>query len=145
MSSASSISSSSDSGEKDSKPSVILLLKLEGVGVAVISERPQELIYLSLSNIEVELTDSPASTEIEAKMADMQVDNMLFKAVFPNVIYRSLPRTEQEKVPRKTKQTNKQANQKQTKICPSETNDLFFVVVFDSEFINQHPSFISRP
>jgi len=101
-SSSTSSLSSLDSEEKDTKPNVIVQLKLEGVGVAVISERPQELIYLSLSNIEVELNDSPSSVEIEAKMGDMQVDNMLFKAVFPNVIYRSSPKTEQEKVPEHT-------------------------------------------
>jgi vacuolar protein sorting-associated protein 13A/C len=97
-SSSNSSLSSLDSEEKDTKPSITLHLQLEGIGVSVISERPQEIIYISLTQIHVELNDSPSNTEIEFKMGDMQVDNMLFKAVFPNVIYRSLPKTEQEKV-----------------------------------------------
>ena len=97
-SSSNSSLSSLDSGEHDTKPTLSLSLALEGVGVSVISDRPQEIIYLSLSQISVELNDSPSETDLEVKLGDIQVDNMLFKALFSNVVSRSTPKTEQEKV-----------------------------------------------
>ena len=97
-SSSNSSLSSLDSGEHDTKPTLSLSLALEGVGVSVISDRPQEIIYLSLSQISVELNDSPSETDLEVKLGDIQVDNMFFKALFSNVVSRSTPKTEQEKV-----------------------------------------------
>jgi vacuolar protein sorting-associated protein 13A/C len=68
---------------------VEISLDIAGVGLSVIDDHPQELIYASLSGIVVDYSNTPLQQTLEVSIADAQVDNQLRNARFPVMLSRA--------------------------------------------------------
>ena len=60
-----------------------LVLALNSVGVSVVDEKPQELIFASMKDIQLHVTLSNMDQSVEVLVGAMQVDNQLFLSPFP--------------------------------------------------------------
>uniref|UniRef100_A0A8W8ME86 Intermembrane lipid transfer protein VPS13-like C-terminal domain-containing protein n=1 Tax=Magallana gigas TaxID=29159 RepID=A0A8W8ME86_MAGGI len=58
-----------------------------GLGVSLVNHTPEELVYISLQNISLEYLSNPNSTTADISVASVQVDNQLFTATRPVVLY----------------------------------------------------------
>ncbi|KAL8611447.1 hypothetical protein ACOMHN_014502 [Nucella lapillus] len=59
----------------------------DGVGISLVNSTPEELVYVRLRNIQVEISARHSHVNIEASVADVKVDNQLFGAVRPVMVY----------------------------------------------------------
>lgn len=71
------------------------VLELEGAGLSIIDNTPQELIYVSGSGILVDFSTSIHETRLEARLFRFQVDNQLLSASHPVFLSRT-PSSPQE-------------------------------------------------
>uniref|UniRef100_A0A8W8MIY9 Intermembrane lipid transfer protein VPS13-like C-terminal domain-containing protein n=1 Tax=Magallana gigas TaxID=29159 RepID=A0A8W8MIY9_MAGGI len=58
-----------------------------GLGVSLVNHTPEELVYISLQNISLEYLSNPNSTTADISVASVQVDNQLFTATRPVLLY----------------------------------------------------------
>jgi hypothetical protein len=68
-----------------------LNVALFGVGLSVIDEMPEELMYLTLSSLEFTYRTSSAEESVEVKIARMQIDNQIYNTPFPIVLHSNIP------------------------------------------------------
>ena len=67
------------------------LLSIEGLGVSLLDDKPQELLYVSCGGLQLELACTAASLSLQASLRTMQVDNQLVCSTYP-VLLRANPR-----------------------------------------------------
>jgi len=72
-------------------------LVLFGIGLSVIDECPEELIYLSLSQLSVSYGMNFSETSVEVKIGRLQIDNQIFCTPYPIVLYPTLTPLEGDK------------------------------------------------
>ncbi|PVU99655.1 hypothetical protein BB559_000513 [Furculomyces boomerangus] len=66
----------------------VLQVKLEGgIGISLISRDVEEIMYASFSGLEFKIQDSPLSQAISLQIQWIQVDNQLYGALYPIVLY----------------------------------------------------------
>ncbi|ESO90417.1 hypothetical protein LOTGIDRAFT_175825, partial [Lottia gigantea] len=58
-----------------------------GLGISVINHLPEELLYIKLSNISLEVVKSSALLTVETSVASVQVDNQMIGASRPVVLF----------------------------------------------------------
>jgi hypothetical protein len=68
-----------------------ITLYIEGIGISIINNHPEEVIFLSLSRLKVDYTDRQAAQQLEFTIADIQLDNQQPLAMFPVAISAILP------------------------------------------------------
>lgn len=73
--------------EQQSQVTFAFTLKLEGIGCSLINRRHQELVYATIREIELKFNDYTDSQSINLKVKWVQMDNMLYEALFPIVLY----------------------------------------------------------
>ena len=69
------------------KATVTLTVELEGIGISVITKRPDELVYLSLRGLKLGLADYPEYYDAFIDCKWIQIDNQLFGGLFPIILY----------------------------------------------------------
>lgn len=75
----------------DEKLALELNISLAGVGISLIDDTPQELLYLSLRQISVDVVVSDLNQYLEVTIANAQADNMLYSTIYPIMVYPVLP------------------------------------------------------
>lgn len=72
-----------------------------GLGLSIVSRRPvEELLFVRMAGISLELIQTPINTTLDLSMKDIQIDNQLFEAQCTSVLYVTRPtRTENEHRP----------------------------------------------
>ncbi|CAK9783702.1 putative late endosome to vacuole transport-related protein [Cutaneotrichosporon oleaginosum] len=89
------------------KANFLVLVELEGVGLSVVTKRPDELLYLTLRGIRFEYKDYPAWYEASFDCKWIQIDNQLFGGIFPIILYPTVvPKDGKELDSHPTLQTN---------------------------------------
>ncbi|KAG8880371.1 hypothetical protein FRB97_000908 [Tulasnella sp. 331] len=68
------------------KPSMSINLDFEGIGISLINRRLVEVVYLTLSKLKVEYTDSEVAQAVNIACGWIQLDNQLHEAIFPIVL-----------------------------------------------------------
>ncbi|BEI82300.1 hypothetical protein CcaverHIS002_0301680 [Cutaneotrichosporon cavernicola] len=66
---------------------LLVLVELEGIGVSVVTKKPDELLYLTLRGIRFDYKDFPTWYEAALICKWIQIDNQLFGGIFPIVLY----------------------------------------------------------
>ncbi|KAL1920744.1 uncharacterized protein VTP21DRAFT_11379 [Calcarisporiella thermophila] len=61
-----------------------------GVGFSIVNKHVQELLYASISDLEIKYSDSTMYQSVEVKARWLQVDNQLYGGLYPIVLYPSL-------------------------------------------------------
>jgi vacuolar protein sorting-associated protein 13A/C len=64
-----------------------LELQLDQVGISIVNEKPEELLYLSLDEFRVEYVDYGSKRSFEFDIKDCQIDNQLATTYFPVLLY----------------------------------------------------------
>ncbi|KAK2942963.1 putative Vacuolar protein sorting-associated protein 13C [Blattamonas nauphoetae] len=81
-------------------------IRMAGLGISVITAgtvddrnpvRPSELVYLSFSGLSIEYTDTRASTSVDFRLGNLQLDDQNLFARFPVVLGRSPVGSEKDK------------------------------------------------
>ncbi|WWD17860.1 hypothetical protein CI109_102304 [Kwoniella shandongensis] len=88
--SSTSLSSSSMAFETISvseKPTFSFVVEFEGIGISVITRRPDELLYLSLRGLKLGYSDYPQYYDAFVDLKWIQIDNQLFGGLFPIILY----------------------------------------------------------
>jgi vacuolar protein sorting-associated protein 13A/C len=83
------ISSGSEAFEaiiEDSKPSFLLDVNLEGIGISLVNRNVVEVVYISLVNLKLEYTISSVAQSVNLSGGTVQIDNQLHDATFPVVL-----------------------------------------------------------
>lgn len=72
-------------------------VRFEGIGVSLINRRMQELCYMTLRGIEFQYKCSEIYETFSMKMKWMQIDNQLYGAIYPILLFPSvIPQTSKE-------------------------------------------------
>lgn len=69
------------------KPTMNITVELEGIGISVISRRPDELLYFSLRGLKLGYSDYPQYYDVFVDCKWIQIDNQLFGGLFPIIFY----------------------------------------------------------
>lgn len=69
------------------KPTLSILVDLEGIGISVITKRPDELLYLSLRGLKLGYSDYPQYYDAFVDCKWIQIDNQLYGGLFPIILY----------------------------------------------------------
>ena len=69
------------------KPSLTVTVDFEGIGISIIDKKPQELVYITLRGLKLGYTDYPHYYDTYMDLKWIQVDNQLFGASFPIVLF----------------------------------------------------------
>lgn len=69
------------------KPNMSVLVDLEGIGISVITKRPDELVYISLRGLKIGYSDFPQYYDAFVDCKWIQIDNQLFGGIFPIILY----------------------------------------------------------
>lgn len=69
------------------KPTLSISVDLEGIGISVITKRPDELVYLSLRGLQLGYSDYPQYYDAFIDCKWIQIDNQLFGGLFPIILY----------------------------------------------------------
>lgn len=72
--------------EPTERPVTAVAMRLPRVGVSIVNEHPQELLYLSLHSTTVEITDCFDQQTLEFIMGRIQMDNQQYGARFPVIL-----------------------------------------------------------
>jgi len=64
-----------------------MLLVLEGIGISIIDQMPQEVMYISFDKINIEYSNSNLDQKLEATIKSVQIDNQLPVSPFPVVLH----------------------------------------------------------
>ncbi len=59
------------------------VLQLAGIGLSIVDEIPQELLFVTLQRIYLKYTNSPKQTTMELSLKNLQIDNQLYFTPFP--------------------------------------------------------------
>ncbi|XP_039449054.1 intermembrane lipid transfer protein Vps13D isoform X2 [Culex pipiens pallens] len=102
---------------------VVLKLR-KGIGLSLISNQPcEELAYVILEDINMELISTPSVLSLDFSVGDMQIDNQLFETTCPITLYTLSPASASDS-PNRTGLSSLQLN---VKLLPSpNTNAIIF-------------------
>ena len=75
---------------EDEAKAIKFNLVLFGIGLSVIDEVPEELIYLSLNDLRFSYGMNRSETSVEVKIGRLQIDNQIFCTPYPIVLYPTL-------------------------------------------------------
>ena len=79
--------SEGSSSSNESEFQIIASMK-SGIGLSLVSKEPaEELIYLFMSNVLIEYQTSSKQTVLDGSIQSLQIDNQLFEAQTPNVMF----------------------------------------------------------
>ncbi|CDK24504.1 unnamed protein product [Kuraishia capsulata CBS 1993] len=76
--------------ENDSNYFHKVILKFEGIGISLINQRGQELVYVNVRGIEFHYNESEIYQNLSIKLKWIQIDNQLYGSVYPIVLYPSV-------------------------------------------------------
>ncbi len=79
--------SSFETVQVNEKPTMTITVELEGIGISVITKRPDELVYLSLRGLKIGYTDYSQYWDTFVDCKWIQIDNQLFGGLFPIILY----------------------------------------------------------
>ena len=65
----------------------IVGMDFKGIGISIIDEKPQELILITISNIEILACLGENAQSFELQIGELQIDNQLFATPFPLLLY----------------------------------------------------------
>lgn len=69
------------------RSNMTILVDLEGIGISLITKKPDELIYVSLRGLSVGYSDYSHYYEAFIDCKWIQIDNQLFGGLFPIILY----------------------------------------------------------
>ncbi|WVR05901.1 hypothetical protein IAU60_002927 [Kwoniella sp. DSM 27419] len=69
------------------RPTLSIMVELEGIGVSIITKRPDELLYMSVRGLKLGYTDYPQYYDAFIDCKWIQIDNQLFGGLFPIILY----------------------------------------------------------
>ncbi|OCF42293.1 vacuolar protein sorting-associated protein vps13 [Kwoniella heveanensis CBS 569] len=69
------------------RPTLTISVELEGIGISVVTRRPDELLYLSLRGLKLGYSDYPQYYDAFVDCKWIQIDNQLFGGLFPIILY----------------------------------------------------------
>ena len=73
-------------------------VSFEGLGLSVINQNLEELMYITMKGLELRYNDSKMYQSISWKLKWFQVDNQLFGSMFPSVVYPTVINNVQEEL-----------------------------------------------
>ncbi|CCD24807.1 membrane morphogenesis protein VPS13 NDAI_0D04940 [Naumovozyma dairenensis CBS 421] len=98
--SSTSLSSSNEGFEADDEDKNIrtkVVIQFEGIGISLINDKLQELLYINAKGIEFRYNESDLYNTYSWKLKWLQIDNQLFGSVFPNILFpTAIPNTERD-------------------------------------------------
>ena len=71
---------------EDSKPTFLLDVVLEGIGVSLVNRRVIEVVYLSLESLKLDYSANSVAQSVNLSCGTLQIDNQLHDATFPVVL-----------------------------------------------------------
>lgn len=81
------VTSSFETVAVSEKPTLSIVIELEGIGISVITKKPDELMYLSLRGLKLGYSDFPQYYDAFVDCKWIQIDNQLFGGLFPIILY----------------------------------------------------------
>nr|XP_018267277.1 vacuolar protein sorting-associated protein vps13 [Kwoniella dejecticola CBS 10117]OBR89435.1 vacuolar protein sorting-associated protein vps13 [Kwoniella dejecticola CBS 10117] len=69
------------------KASLNISVEFEGIGISVITKRPDELLYISVRGLKLGYSDYPQYYDAFVDCKWIQIDNQLFGGLFPIILY----------------------------------------------------------
>ncbi|KIO33566.1 hypothetical protein M407DRAFT_3889 [Tulasnella calospora MUT 4182] len=78
---------------KDVSPSLVVKIDFDGIGLSLMNRRLLEVVYLTLSKLQVTYTDSEIARDIDLACGWVQIDNQLHEAIYP-IVLQPLPLTQ---------------------------------------------------
>lgn len=78
---------------KDVSPSMVVKVDFDGIGLSLMNRRLVEVVYLTLSKLQVTYTDSEIAQDIDITCGWVQIDNQLHEALYP-IVLQPLPLTQ---------------------------------------------------
>lgn len=69
------------------KAGLTITVELEGIGISVVTKKPDELMYLSLRGLKLGYSDYPQYYDAFIDCKWIQIDNQLFGGLFPIILY----------------------------------------------------------
>eukprot|EP01102_Stenamoeba_stenopodia_P019517 TRINITY_DN7393_c0_g1_i1.p1 TRINITY_DN7393_c0_g1~~TRINITY_DN7393_c0_g1_i1.p1 ORF type:complete len:919 (-),score=173.03 TRINITY_DN7393_c0_g1_i1:117-2720(-) len=70
-----------------------VILSLESIGISIIDDSPQELLFMSLKQVYIEYGATNEDDTLELKVGSLQMDNQMPNAVYPIAIFHRPPPT----------------------------------------------------
>jgi len=64
-----------------------LEIQIQRLGVSIINEKPEELLYLAISDLSVAYEDSGNKDSLEIGVSDLQIDNQLPTTYLPVALF----------------------------------------------------------
>ncbi|ORX52050.1 hypothetical protein DM01DRAFT_1408497 [Hesseltinella vesiculosa] len=64
-------------------------LNLQGIGLSIINQRSQEVLYASIKGVDIKFTDSNLYQSVRVSIQWLQIDNQLFSSVYPILFFPS--------------------------------------------------------
>ncbi|WWC86271.1 uncharacterized protein L201_001144 [Kwoniella dendrophila CBS 6074] len=69
------------------KATLNVIVEFEGIGISVITKRPDELLYVSVRGLKLGYSDYPQYYDAFVDCKWIQIDNQLFGGLFPIILY----------------------------------------------------------
>jgi vacuolar protein sorting-associated protein 13A/C len=69
------------------KASLNVTVELEGIGISLVTKRPDEILYMSLKGLKIGYSDYAQYYEAYMDCKWIQIDNQLFGGIFPIIFY----------------------------------------------------------
>lgn len=91
-----------------------LCVNIASLGISIIDQTPQELIYISVTDVSVDYTKSIGEDSLKTEVGRVQVDSQILNTPFPSMIY-----------PLKHEEDEIESEKKQSGILPSLTSQLY--------------------
>jgi vacuolar protein sorting-associated protein 13A/C len=76
-----------DKLKEEEKETNKFIVNFKGVGLSMINEKPEELLYFTMEGIRVELLTFPSKSSIEVNIKDCQIDNQIVTTYHPVLLY----------------------------------------------------------
>lgn len=68
------------------KPTLTFDIDFEGIGVSLIDKKLTEVIYMTLTQLKFEYSDSPVAQSVNLSCGTVQLDNQLHDAIYPVIL-----------------------------------------------------------
>lgn len=65
-------------------------IDFEGIGISIVTQKMQELVYISFRGLSATYTDSTTSVAYDLGVKWIQIDNQLFNSLYPILLYPSV-------------------------------------------------------
>lgn len=69
------------------KAGLMVQVELEGIGISVVTKKPDELLYMSLRGLKLSYHDYASMYSVSVDCKWIQIDNQLFGGLFPIILY----------------------------------------------------------